>query len=219
MTSDVSHDLRTPITAILGTLELIESGTLAPTPERIRTARREAERLARMVDNLHTLALADAGELPVQLTAVSVRDILSQTATAFEAKAAASGVDVVFSDSDSETAHVYADHDRLAQVLANLVANAVRHTPSGGRVVLSSEPSPAGIQIVVRDTGAGIPEAVLPTVFERSVRADQARSGDGAGLGLSIVKSLVEAMGGTVDLGNDPGGGAVATIRLPAAPA
>ena len=215
MTSDVSHDLRTPITAILGTLELIESGALEPTPKRIRTARIEAERLARLVENLHTLALADAGELPVHPATIAVHDLLRQTAAAFEPKATAAGVEIVLSDPPLTEVQAYADHDRLAQVFANLVSNAVRHTPSGGRVSLSAGIAPEGVHIAVTDTGSGIPADVLPTVFERSVRADRSRSGEGAGLGLSIVKSLVEAMGGTVHIANSPEGGTRALVCLP----
>ena len=212
MTADVSHDLRTPVTAVLGTLELIETGVLAPTPERLRAARVEAERLARLVESFHMLALADASELPIHLTRLDVVDALSHAATLFEAQAHAGKVELAVEA--NEVSDVCADADRLAQVLANLISNALRHTPPGGRVVLSAQPVPGGITISVTDTGSGIPPSVLPHVFERSVRADAARSGRGAGLGLSIVRSLVEAMGGTVGIESTPGAGTTITFML-----
>ncbi len=213
MTADVSHDLRTPVTAVLGTLELIETGVLPPTPERLRAARIEAERLARLVESFHTLALADAGELPIHSTRLDVADALRHTATLFEAKAKSEGIDVVVEA--SEVPDIYADADRLAQVLANLMSNALRHTPPGGRITLNAQPVANSIAILVSDTGNGIPPDVLPRVLERSVRADVARSGRGAGLGLSIVRSLVEAMNGSVEVVSTLGIGTTITISLP----
>lgn len=217
MTADVSHDLRTPVTAVLGTLELIETGVLEPTPERIRAARIQAERLARLVESFHTLAIADAGELPVHAARVSPANALHHTATLFEAQAETAGVEIVVEVDGAPD--VRADPDRLAQVLGNLVSNALRHTPSGGRVTLaarlvSPSESSGEVEIAVSDTGEGIAPGVLPHVFERSVRADGARSGEGAGLGLSIVRSLTEAMGGAVGVVSAPGAGTTVTVTL-----
>ena len=212
VTADVSHDLRTPVTAVLGTLELIETGAMAPTPERLRAARIEAERLARLVENFHTLAIADAGELPIHSARLNVTDALHHAATLFEAQARSAGIDVTV-EAD-EVPDVYADPDRLAQILANVIANALRHTPSGGRIVLGARRTADGVEVAVADTGSGIPLAVLPHVFERSVRADAARSGRGAGLGLSIVRTLTEAMGGTVGVQSAPGAGTTITLTL-----
>ncbi|MEM6326483.1 MAG: HAMP domain-containing sensor histidine kinase [Bacteroidota bacterium] len=213
MTADVSHDLRTPITTVLGTLELIETGALAPTPERIRAARREAERLARLTESFHTLALADAGELPVHVSRVSPADALRQAAAAFEGRAEAAGVELRVRAEDAPD--VRADPDRLGQIVGNVLANAIRHTPPGGQITLDARTEGASVAVRVADTGEGIPPDVLPNVFERSVRADGSRSGDGAGLGLSIVRSLTEAMGGTVDATSEPGRGTTVTVRLP----
>ena len=214
MTADVSHDLRTPVTAVLGTLELIESGVLEPTPERIRTARVEAQRLARLIESFHTLALADAGDLPVHLVRLAPLDALRHTATAFEAQAETAGVEIVVEAEGAPDAR--ADPDRLTQVLANLVSNALRYTPPGGRITLGARSAPDGVEVSVADTGSGISADVLPHVFERSVRADAARSGGGAGLGLSIVRSLVEAMGGAVRAVGAPGAGTTVTVTVPA---
>ncbi|OZC03592.1 sensor histidine kinase [Rubricoccus marinus] len=212
MTSDVSHDLRTPVTAVLGTLELIESGALAPTPERIRTARLQAERLARLIESFHTLAIADAGELPVHPTRVPLAEALRHAALAFEAQTDAAEVEIAV---EADAPDVRADPDRLAQILANLISNALRHTPPGGRVTLSAREAASGVEIAVRDTGRGIPAGVLPHIFERSVRADGSRSGEGAGLGLSIVRSLTDAMGGAVGAASAPEAGTTVTVTLP----
>lgn len=211
MTADVSHDLRTPVTTVLGTLELIESGTLEATPERIRAAREQAERLARLVESFHTLALADAGALPVHPARVAPADALRQTVAAFEARATEAGVGLAV---EADAPDARADPDRLAQILDNLVANALRHTPAGGGITLSAREAPEGVEIAVADTGEGIPADALPHVFERSVRADGARSGGGAGLGLSIVRSLAQAMGGSVSAVSAPGAGTTVTVSL-----
>ncbi len=215
MTANVSHDLRTPVTAVLGTLELIETGVLEPTPQRIRAARVEAKRLSRLIESFHTLALVDAGELPIHVTRIRTTEALQHTATSFEAQATTAGITIrVATD---EAPDLYADPDRLAQVLANLLANALRYTPAGGQITLQAGHVPDGVTIAVTDTGSGIPPDVVPHVFERAVRADAARSGQGAGLGLSIVRSLVEAMHGAVQLDSILGEGTTVRLTLPAA--
>ena len=215
MTADLSHDLRTPLTAILGTLEAIRDGALPATTERIAVAHAEAARLNRLVEDLHTLALADARELGVHARPVEVGDALRRAARAFdpEASAAAVGIDVNALDG----LWVEADPDRLAQILGNLLGNALRHTPRGGRVTLRARPDGSGVEVAVIDTGEGIPPDVLPVVFERSVRADAARASGSAGLGLSIVRSLAEAMGGRARAESALGEGTTVTVWLPRA--
>ena len=215
MTANVSHDLRTPLTTVLGTLEAIRSGTLPATPARIAAAHDEALRLGRLVDDLHTLALADVAELPLRVEAIRPEEVLAHVAQAFEAEAVAAGV--ALSLAAAPTPAVCADRDRLVQVLGNLVANAIRHTPPGGRVTLGAHREGETVALSVADTGEGIPADVLPTVFERSVRADASRAGGGAGLGLSIVRSLAVAMGGTVHARSVPRSGTTMTLRLPVA--
>ncbi len=223
MTADVSHDLRTPLTTILGTLEAIRSGALPATPARIAAAHDEAQRLRRLVDDLHTLALADARDLPLRLEPLDAGAVLAHVATAFEAEALAAGVALVVEAAGAPG--VVADRDRLVQALGNLVGNALRHTPVGGRVTLAAradgapEGAPEGdaVALSVADTGEGIAADVLPRVFERSVRGDASRAGGGAGLGLSIVRSLAEAMGGTATADSRVGAGTTITLRLPAA--
>jgi two-component system sensor histidine kinase BaeS len=178
-------------------------------------AHAEAVRLGRLVDDLHTLALADAHELPIQAQPVEPRTILRHVAHLFEAEARAGEVDLVVRRNGPVPA-IRADPDRLVQALGNLAGNALRHTPAGGTITLRAwTDGSGGVVLAVADTGEGIPPDVLPIVFERSVRADTARGGDGSGLGLSIVRSLVEAMGGRVAAASEPGAGTTVTIRLP----
>ena len=213
MTADLSHDLRTPLTAVLGILEAVQTGALPATPPRLATAHAEAQRLGRLIEDLHVLALADAQELPIHLGSVDPPEALRRTAGAFEARAADAGVRLIVRADAAPSAS--ADADRLGQVLGNLVSNALRHTPDGGTIMLDAHAVDGGVALTVADTGEGIPADVLPVVFERSVRADAARSGPGAGLGLSIVRSLAEAMGGTVTAASTPGTGTTMTVTLP----
>lgn len=217
MTADVSHDLRTPLTAVLGILDAVASGVLPATPERLATAHAEAQRLGRMVDDLHTLALADAEELPVHLQAVEAKGALAHAVRLFEAEA--SGAGITLSIAAPEALTLQADPDRLAQILSNLIGNALRHTSAGGRITLSARASGETVDVSVADTGEGIPPEAVPHVFERVVRADAARSGTGSGLGLSIVRSLVEAMGGAASIESTLGEGTRVTVRLPRAEA
>ncbi|WP_412061275.1 ATP-binding protein [Rubrivirga sp. IMCC45206] len=214
MTADVSHDLRTPLTAVLGTLEAIQTGALPATPERLATVYAEAQRLGRLIDDLHTLALADADELSVHTARVDPAQALRRVAHSVEAEARAADVTVAVDPAPAPP--VAADPDRLSQILGNLVANALRHTPAGGTITLSARPAAEGVALSVADTGAGMAPDVLAVVFERAVRGDAARSGEGAGLGLSIVRSLAQAQGGTATATSELGVGTTVTVTLPA---
>lgn len=215
MTADISHDLRTPLTAVLGILEATAAGALPATPERLATAHAEAERLRRMIDDLHTLALADAGELSVYPSPFEAADALHHVARSFEAEA--SGAGVALSVTVPEALTLVADPDRVTQILGNLVGNALRHTPPGGQITLAAGAAGDTVALRVIDTGEGIPPETLPTVFERATRADASRSGTGSGLGLSIVRSLAEAMGGSAEIESAHGMGTTVTVRLPSA--
>lgn len=219
MTADIAHDLRTPLSVLTGYLEAIREGALEASPERIATMHAEAELLGRLIEDLRTLALADAGELTLHPTTVAPGSLLARVVAAFtpEAKAAglALGLDVA---SDLPTLQV--DVDRLNQVLGNLIRNAIRHTPAGGVISLSAQAHPDGVHLTVTDSGEGIDPTVLPHIFERTVRGDSARSQDGgaSGLGLAIARSLMEAQGGTITVESRPGEGATFTVTLPGEP-
>jgi signal transduction histidine kinase len=218
MVTDVAHELRTPLSNVRGYLEALRDGVAAPTPELIESLYEEALLLTGLVDDLQELTLAEAGQLTLAREAVAPAAAAQRAAQAVEAAAAARGVEVAV-DVPPDLPAVDADPKRLGQVLRNLLANAVRHTPAGGQVTVAARARGGAVEVAVRDTGEGIAPAHLPYVFERFYRADRsrARATGGAGLGLAIVKQLVEAHGGRVAVASAPGQGATFTVTLPAA--
>ena len=217
MTADIAHDLRTPLTVVAGYLEALRDRVLPPTPERFATMHAETQLLLRLVEDLHTLSLADAGELPLQRRAVAPAHLLERVAAAYGHAAERQGVVLAVTASPA-AANLSGDSEQLARALGNLVSNALRHTPRGGRVTLGACPAVSGVELSVSDTGTGIAPDHLPNIFERFYRADAARTAEagGSGLGLAIVKSLVEAHGGRVAVASVPGQGTTFTLTLPA---
>jgi len=219
LTADVAHELRTPLHIIQGNLEGLLDGVYEPTPEHIEATLEETHTLARLVDDLHTLSQAEAGQLPLHLEPVDVGELLADVQTSFSGQAEA-GVVTLTVELQSEPADLtlMADPGRLDQVLSNLVANALRHTPPGGEIRLTAVCHPPHIRLTVADTGEGIPAADLPYIFNRFWRGDSARTradGVGGGLGLAIAKQLVEAHQGQIDVSSTPGQGTCFTISLP----
>ncbi len=212
MISDVSHELRTPLANVRGWLEAAQDGIVEPDGRLLDSLHEETLQLQRLVDDLHDLARGDAGELRLEPTRIDVATFLDQVAESFRGAAESAGVQLHVEVADAGA--VRADAVRLRQAVANLVANAVRHTSAGGRVTLRGT---AG-RIEVADTGEGIPAADLPHVFERFRRADSSRSRatGGSGLGLAIVRQIVEAHGGTVGVESVVGTGTTVWLQLPA---
>ncbi len=169
MTADIAHDLRTPLTVITGYIEALRDGVLKPTPARFETMHSEAQQLKRLVEDLRTLSLVDAGELPMQRQRVAPRALLDRLAAAYAPQVAARQITLAVS-AVSETPDVLVDPERMGQVLGNLVSNALRHTPAGGRIDLSARAQNARVALVVADTGEGIPADALPHVFDRFYR-------------------------------------------------
>lgn len=215
MTADVAHDLRTPLSALLGYTEALNEGKFQGSPQIYAILYQEAQHLQHLVDDLRTLSLADAGELPLHRQSVPPRSLLERVTLAHGAQAAAQ--DIALEVATAETLpSVEVDPQRMGQVLGNLVDNALRHTPAGGRIVLSAEAHDGSILLRVRDTGSGIAPEDLPFIWERSYRGDKARSHDGSsGLGLAIARSIVEAHGGTIAVESRLGQGSTFTIVLP----
>jgi two-component system OmpR family sensor kinase/two-component system sensor histidine kinase BaeS len=228
LTADVAHELRTPLHIIQGNLEGVLDGVYEPTEEHIGATLDETRALARLVDDLRTLSLAEAGQLPLVWETVDVAGLLADVSTSFSGQAKAAGIDLRVelatgnsegTDPGSTFIKITADAGRLDQVLGNLLSNALRHTPAGGAITLQGEPTHDGIRIIVRDTGQGIPAEDLPYIFDRFWRGDRSRShtgGAGSGLGLAIARQLVYAHGGHIDVESQPGQGTTFTIELPA---
>ncbi|MFH0175934.1 sensor histidine kinase [Streptomyces cacaoi] len=222
MVSDVAHELRTPLSNIRGWLEAAHDGLAEPDPAFVSSLLDEAIQLQHLINDLQDLGAADAGALRLHLEPVSVDDLLGQVAAAHQGPAETAGVtlEVATAPGSPPPPPVEADPVRLRQAVSNLLSNAVRHTPPGGRVTLRSYVTEGGDEVAVEvsDTGSGIPAGDVPHVFDRFWRAEKSRnrSTGGSGLGLAIVLKLAEAHGGTASVTSTEGQGSVFTLRLPA---
>jgi signal transduction histidine kinase len=217
LTADVAHELRSPLHIIQGNLEGVLDGVYEPTPAHIEATLAETRALARLIEDLRVLSLAEAGELPLAHETVDTTDLLADVQTSFSGQAEVAGVDLRV-EPPSEKLSVQGDAGRLDQVLSNLVGNALRFTPAGGEIVLSARELPGSVEITVRDTGQGIAEKDLPYVFDRFWKGDAARNrgAGGSGLGLAIARQLVRAHGGTIVVTSEVGNGTRFTVTLPA---
>ncbi|MDX3457768.1 HAMP domain-containing sensor histidine kinase [Streptomyces sp. ME02-8801-2C] len=215
MVSDIAHELRTPLTNIRGWLEVTRDGLLDPDPDLLASLHDEALQLQHIIDDLSDLAAGDAGTLRLHREPLAADELIGQVAAAHRSRAEAADVHLR-ADADPGL-WMDADPVRMRQVLGNLVSNALRHTGAGGTVALAARQTANEAILTVRDTGDGIAPEDLPHVFDRFWRAEKSRSRrtGGSGLGLSIVRQLVESHGGTVAADSAPGRGAVFTVRLP----
>jgi two-component system sensor histidine kinase BaeS len=220
LTADVAHELRTPLQIIQGNLEGILDDVYEPTEEHISATLDETRLLARLVDDLRTLSLAESGQLALVREPIDVAELLADVQTSFSGQAETAGVELrVDVDQSAGPMTLVGDLGRLDQVLSNLVANALRHTPSGGTIGLSAQLLDGGVRLTVSDTGEGISPEDLPAVFDRFWKGDRARShasNAGSGLGLAIVQQLVHAHGGRITVESEVGKGTTFTMELPA---
>jgi signal transduction histidine kinase len=220
MTADIAHDLRTPLSVILGYTEALRDGKLPAEQDIFETLYTEAQHLQHLVDDLRTLSLADAGELALTRQHIAPRALLERAAAAYRAQAEDRQVTLAV-HSTPAVPDVDVDPERVAQVLGNLLGNALRYTPPGGTITLDATARDGAVQIRVEDTGTGIAPGDLPHVFERFYRVDPSRhqSDGSSGLGLAIAKSIVEAHGGNIAVASVLGQGTTFTLHLPIAQA
>lgn len=222
--ADVSHELMTPLSAIRGYVETLGMADVPLDQEtRLRylaIVEEETHKLEAIIGDLLDLARLEGGGDRLRSEPVSVRDLFARVADRHEPSIRERGITLEL-DVAPDTPEIRGDAGRLEQALQNVAANAIRHTPAGGRVILRASAGDGGICISVRDSGKGIPPEHLPRVFDRFYKVDAARAGtavpSGSGLGLSIVRAIVETHGGAVTAANAPEGGAIFELRLPAA--
>lgn len=216
MTADIAHDLRTPLTVIGGYVEAMRDGDLAPTEERLSLIYAEIERLQHMVGDLRMLSQVDAGELPLNVQEISPRSLLERSAALFEHHAGQHQVRLEVEASE-DLPEIKVDEARMMQVLDNLLSNALRYTPAGGKIRLAARREANKVRISVQDTGSGIPGEELPFIFNRFYRADKSRHSETgeSGLGLAIVKALVEAQAGRVWAESQENEGTTIFVELP----
>lgn len=216
--ADVTHELRTPLTVIAGNVEAILDGVHPADAQHLGTILDETRILGRLVEDLRTLTLSEAGSLSLHREPTDLDVLAGEVAASFETAAATAGV-AVETAVEPNVPLLDVDPVRIREVLGNLVANALRHTPAGGRITIRARPLPGGsrpatVEIVVADTGHGIDPALLPHVFERFARG---AGSTGSGLGLSIARGLVELHGGSIEASVPRAGGAEVRIVLPVA--
>lgn len=213
------HDLRTPLTSIRAIVEALADGLVEDEATRQRylsTARADIESLSHLIDDLFEMSQIDAGGLKLDLEPGYISDLVSDSLERFSEQARQKAIHLE-GQIDPQIGPVRMDERRIGRVLANLIANALRHTPAGGSVQVSAQWSGAGLQVAVQDTGEGIQPEDLPYVFEQFYRGEKSRSRatGGAGLGLAIARGIVEAHGGTIAIESEPGKGTRVRFTLP----
>jgi signal transduction histidine kinase len=223
MTADIAHELRTPLSIIRGRLEGLQDGVYQASPDQIAGLLGETALLERLVEDLRLLALAEAGQLRLYREPTDPRDLAEDVVRTFADQAARQEIQLSL-EIAPDLPEIEVDPQRISQVLANLLSNALRHTPAGGQVVVGVQVAlPRGgadrpaVAFTVRDSGAGISAEDLPHIFDRFWRADRSRTREsgGSGLGLAIVRQLTEAHGGYVTVSSAYGAGSTFSVHLP----
>lgn len=196
---DVSHELRTPLTTIKGSMEGLLDGVLSPNPETFENIYREASRLERLVTDLQELSRVESGAMPLQTQPTSLPTLIQAILTRLQPQFTEKGVSLHL-DAAADLPMVRADEDRIAQVLINLLGNALQYTPESGSVRITARQVSSGVEVCVTDSGIGIPAEHLAHVFTRFYRVDKSRSraGGGSGIGLTIARLIIEAHGGRI---------------------
>jgi len=209
--ADVSHELRTPLAVITGNLEAVLDGVYPPDPAHLTPILDETRVMERLIDDLRTVALSEAGTLALHPEPTDPDLIIGEVLNAFTSSATTAGVTLA-TESTGDLPILDIDPVRIREVLSNLVANALRHTPSGGTITIGGSAAATAVRLSVRDTGPGIDPDLLPHVFDRFVKGTGSR---GSGLGLAIARGLVEAHGGTIAVESTVGAGTTFQFELP----
>lgn len=225
MTADIAHELRTPLSLILGHAEAVHDGVLPPTRENFEIIREEAARLEHLINDLRTLSLADAGELSIQRQNIEPQRLIQEVASLYQYRAQSKNITFTL-DVAAHLPNIEVDPGRMTQVLTNILDNALRHTPEGGMIILSAKETDDQVELSIHDSGSGLSPDDLDRIFERFYRADPSRQREdgGSGLGLAIAKSIVQAHGGQLSAESDivptgeAGSGLRVTILLPKHP-
>ena len=216
MVADVAHELRTPLSNLMGYLEAVRDGLVAPTNSTIHSLNEEASLLFRLVDDLQELSQAEAGELNIVMESKDISELITQSTDAVRGRAKAKGLSLSV-ELPKKLPTVRIDSHRIAQVLRNLLENALVHTAAGDAITVTANEKDGWIEISVIDTGEGIKDEELQNIFERFYRVDRSRSRatGGGGLGLTIARRLVEAHGGRITAQSEPGKGSRFTFTVP----
>jgi signal transduction histidine kinase len=215
---NVSHDLRTPLTRLRGTAEMALAGE--PDVDRYREALadcvEESDRVLVALNTLMDISEAESGVMPLRRERVRLGEVAERALDLYKDVADAKGVSMTLAPDRDRDATAFADRTRLEQVAANLIDNAVKYTPAGGRIEVAVRQTDGDVVLTVSDTGPGIPPDEVPRIWDRLFRGDSSRTERGLGLGLSLVKAIVEAHGGRVEVTSAAGQGSAFTVRLPA---
>ena len=219
MTADIAHELRTPLSLILGHAEAVHDGVLPPSRENFEIIREEAARLEHLVNDLRILSLADAGELSINPHIIEPDRLLQEVASLYQFETQRKNITLNL-DIAPNLPPIEVDPGRMTQVLTNILDNALRHTPAGGIITISAQEVNDQVELSVQDSGPGLQDEDLERIFDRFYRADPSRQREdatagGSGLGLAIAKSIVQAHGGQLSAESEAGQGLKVIIRLP----